>query len=103
MSRILLTTLGSLGDLHPLIAVGLVLCCCGLFVWFCVCGTYRQLLESLGFGFDPLRPDATPENASMAEMVRQIMDPKRGIELLIRGYLMARLRETHDDLLRALT
>jgi hypothetical protein len=29
----------------------------------------------LGFGFDPLRPDATPENVSMAHLVKEIMGP----------------------------
>src|SRR5579862_7495421 len=64
MSRILFATLGSLGDLHPLIAIGLELRRRGHKVGFCTSETYRSKLEGLGFGFDPLRPDATPENAS---------------------------------------
>lgn len=103
MSRILLATLGSLGDLHPLIAIGLVLHSRGHAVRFCTCETYRAKIESLGFGFEPLRPDATPENASVAPLVKEIMDPKKGVERLVRGFVMPRLKATYSDLHRAVS
>ena len=101
MSRILFATIGSLGDLHPLIAIALELRQRGHTVRFCTSASYRPRLEALGFGFDPLRPDATPENESLAEMVRQILDPRRGAERLLRGVIMPRLRETYQDLRQA--
>jgi rhamnosyltransferase subunit B len=102
VSRIVLSTLGSLGDLHPLIAIGLELRRRGHEVSFCVSETYRPRIISLGFAFEPLRPDATPENPAMSQLVREIMDPRKGAERLIRGLLVPALRATYDDLLRAI-
>ena len=101
MSRILLATIGSLGDLHPLIAIGLELRRRGHEVRFCASETYRAKLKALGFGFEPMRPDATPENASMAHLVKEIMDPRKGAERLIRDLLMPQLKATYTDLERA--
>ncbi|HZR16083.1 MAG TPA: glycosyltransferase [Verrucomicrobiae bacterium] len=103
MSRVLFATIGSLGDLHPLIGIGLELQRRGHVVRFCTSETYRSRLESLGFGFDALRPDATPENEAVAGLVREIMDPKRGVELLLRRWILPELRATYDDLLKAVT
>lgn len=97
-----MTTLGSLGDLHPLIAIGLELRQRGHSVWFCASASYRPKIESLGFGFYPLRPDLTPENPAMAHVVREIFDPIKGVERLLRGYLFPELRATYDDLMRAI-
>ena len=102
MSRVLLTTLGSLGDLHPLMAIGLELRQRGHSVWFCASASYRPKIESLGFGFHPLRPDITPENPAMAHVVREIFDPNKGVDRLLRGYLFPELRATYDDLMRAI-
>jgi rhamnosyltransferase subunit B len=101
MSRILLTTLGSLGDLHPLIAIALELRRRGHFVSFCASESYRRKLESLGFEFNPLRPDATPENPATVQMVREIMDPSKGVERLLVGWLLPHLARTYADLVRA--
>jgi len=101
MSRVLLTTLGSLGDLHPLIAIGLELRQRGHAVWFCASGSHRATIESLGFDFYPLRPDLTPENPAMAQVVKEIFDPRTGVGRLLRGYLFPELRATYDDLMRA--
>ena len=101
MSRILLTTLGSLGDLHPLIAMALELRRRGHAVSFCASESYRRKLESLGFGFNPLRPDSTPENPATAQMVREIMDPLKGVERLLVGWVLPHLSQTYADLDRA--
>lgn len=103
MSRIVIATIGSLGDLHPLIAIGLELRRRGHEVRFCLSETYRAKLDALGFGFEPMRPDATPENASMAHLVKQVMDPRKGAERLICQLLMPHLRATYADLARAVT
>jgi len=103
MSRILLTTLGSLGDLHPLIAIGLELRQRGHEVGFCTSASYRPKIEALGFSFQPLSPDLTPQNAAASEMVKRIMDPKTGVETLVRNYLMPHLHAMYDDLMAAVT
>ena len=101
MSRVLLATLGSLGDLHPLIALGLELRRRGHSVWFCTSASYRPRIEALGFEFHPLRPDITPENPAMAPVIKAIMEPKRGVERLLREFVLPELRATYDDLLSA--
>jgi UDP:flavonoid glycosyltransferase YjiC (YdhE family) len=103
MARILLTTLGSLGDLHPLLAIGLELQQRGHVVRFCASETYRAKIQGLGFGFDPLRPDATPENVSMAHLVKEIMDPRKGTERLLCDLVLPHLEATYTDLFQAVT
>jgi hypothetical protein len=51
-------------------------------------------LGSLGFGFHPLSPDLTPENVSASEIIKEIMDPRRGVERLLRKYLFETARPT---------
>jgi UDP:flavonoid glycosyltransferase YjiC (YdhE family) len=101
MSRVLLTTIGSLGDLHPLIAIGFELRQRGHDVCFCVGASYRTKIESLGFGFQPMRPDFASENPATAHVAREIMDPIKGVDRLLRGFLFPELRATYDDLMRA--
>ncbi len=56
--RIVLTTFGSLGDLHPYIAIALGLQARGHEAVIATSGYYRQKIESLGLGFQAVRPDA---------------------------------------------
>jgi len=86
-----------------LIAIGFELRRRGHTVRFCTSETYRVKLESLGFEFDAMRPDATPENPAMAHMIKEIMDPRKGTERLIQGLIGTTVRETYEDLLRAVT
>jgi UDP:flavonoid glycosyltransferase YjiC (YdhE family) len=53
----LLTTLGSLGDLHPYIAVGIGLRKRGHTVTIATSEVYRAKVEGEGLQFHPLRPD----------------------------------------------
>src|SRR4051794_12092457 len=102
MSRILLATLGSLGDLHPLMAIGLELRRRGHTVVFSTSASYKERIEPLGFGFRPLRPDIAVESAAMAPAIAEIMDAKKGVERLLRRYVFPALRATYDDLFHAL-
>jgi UDP:flavonoid glycosyltransferase YjiC (YdhE family) len=93
--RIVLATIGSLGDLHPLIAIGLVLRGRGHDVVVATTEIYRAKIQGIGFEFHALRPYIPPENE---EFVASLLDTKRGPERLIREVLMPALRETYDDL-----
>lgn len=92
MSQIVLTTIGSLGDLHPLIAIGLGLRERGHSVVFATIKDYRSKIESLGFEFHALRPDYIAMDDP--EMIAQMMDIKKGTERVLRDYLLANLRDT---------
>jgi UDP:flavonoid glycosyltransferase YjiC (YdhE family) len=100
MSRILFTTIGSLGDLHPLIAIGLELQRRGHSVRFCTSEGYRDKLQSLGFGFHALRPNAAPGD-EISDRVREIFDPRKGPERLLRDWILPELRSTYADLVQA--
>ena len=98
MSRIVLATLGSLGDLHPLLGLAVSLKDRGHAVVVASSEFYRARIESAGFEFAPMRPLASPDDA---RLVRQVMDPGGGPEFLLRTVLLPHLRDTYDDLLAA--
>jgi rhamnosyltransferase subunit B len=93
--HIVLTTIGSLGDLHPMIALALELQRRGHLTTIVTTEFYRSKIEELGLAFAPMRPDMSPENP---ELMRHIMDLKKGPEFIIRQLFMPRLREMYDDL-----
>lgn len=99
MSRIVLTTIGSLGDLHPFIAIGLDLQERGHTIVFATIKDYRSRLESLGFEFHSIRPDHIAIEDT--KMLSLMMDLKNGTERVVRDYLLGSLRETYIDLLDA--
>lgn len=97
--HIVLTTIGSLGDLHPMIALALELERRGHRTTIVTTEFYRRKIEEIGLAFAPMRPDMSPEDP---ELMRHIMDLKRGPEFIIRQLFMPRLREMYDDLAAAI-
>ncbi len=97
MSRIVVTTLGTLGDLHPMIAIALELRRRGHDVLFVTHQVYQSKLAALGFEFHPMRPDFTAMNDPQ-EMAR-MMDLKTGQEYMVRQWVNPNLREMYTDLL----
>jgi rhamnosyltransferase subunit B len=98
--RIVMATIGSLGDLHPTLALALELKRRGHQLTVASTGYYRNKVEALGIGFMPLRPNWDPTDQ---ELIAQCEDLKRGPEVLFRKLILPHLRETYDDLLRAAT
>ena len=97
MSRIVITTIGSLGDLHPMLAIGLALRERGHEVVFAVSQTLGSRVEALGFEVHSMRPEQIP--IDNAETIAQMMDLKKGTERFIRDYIFVHLRETYRDLM----
>jgi len=97
VSRIVLTTIGSLGDLHPKIAIALELRKRRHDVVFATHKEYQDKIEALGFEFHRIRPDNTALNDPQ-EMAR-MMDLKTGTEYVIKNWVCAHLRETYTDLM----
>jgi UDP:flavonoid glycosyltransferase YjiC (YdhE family) len=95
---ILLTTTGSLGDLHPYLAIGVGLKERGHRVAIGTCEHYRGRVEKLGLEFRPIGPHLSPEDP---EMIRLIVDPKKGSEYIFRQLLMPYLKQVYDETLRA--
>jgi UDP:flavonoid glycosyltransferase YjiC (YdhE family) len=93
---ILLATIGSLGDLHPMLALALELKRRGHRVTVASTEYYRGKVESLGIGFAPLGPGFDPTDR---ELIAQCEDLKSGPEVLFRRLVLPHLRPAYDDLL----
>src|SRR5713101_8229458 len=85
--RIVLTTFGSLGDLHPYIAVALGLQARGHEAVIATSSFYRQKIEALGLGFRAVRPDH-PVPGADPDLMRRMMDRRQGSECVIREFVM---------------
>jgi rhamnosyltransferase subunit B len=98
LSRIVLSTFGSLGDLHPYLALGAELRARGHGVVLATHALYGDLAASAGLEFAPVRPDlAALEDRD--EVFRRAMDLRRGSEYVLRQMVLKPLRETTADLL----
>ncbi len=98
MAKIVLSTFGSLGDVHPKIALGLELRNRGHEVVFNVMEAFREKFETLGFTISPLRPNLNPEDK---ELARRLMDTKTGPELIFKELMVPNLRPMYQDILQA--
>ncbi len=95
--RIVLTTLGSLGDLHPYIAVALELKALGHRPAIVSSPFYREKVEALEIDFFPMRPEFTPPEENR-EMIEKLMHPRKGPEHVIRGWAMPSFRDAYADI-----
>lgn len=96
--RIVLSTFGTLGDVHPLIGLALELNRRGHRVVLALPEMFRAKTEPLGIGFFPVRPD---QDQSNKELVAKIYDKKKGTEYGLRKFLFPVIRESYQDLLCA--
>jgi rhamnosyltransferase subunit B len=94
VSRIVITTLGSLGDLHPKIGIALELHHRGHDVVFATHAMYEPKIVALGLEFQPIRPDFALNPQEIARMT----DLRTGTRYVV-NWVCARLRETYADLL----
>ncbi len=97
MSRILLATLGSLGDLHPYIAVGKALVARGEHVRLATSIDYRTRVEAAGLEFAPLAPSIA-ELGDPEQIARRFFDRWRGPQRLIDAMVTVPLRRACADL-----
>lgn len=102
--KIVLTTFGSLGDLHPYIAIGLELKERGHRVVIATTPFYREKIEAAGLKFHPVRPDLPSplENPELAaQLVAKVMDVRKGGEFLLKELLAPHVRDGYEDLQEA--
>jgi rhamnosyltransferase subunit B len=98
--RIVLSNIGTFGDINPLIAIALELKRRGHVPVMAVPAVFGPKIVPLGLEFHAVRPDIDPMNTVMAAMV---YDVRRGTERGLREFLFPVLRQTYDDLLDAAT
>ena len=97
---ILMTTWGSLGDLHPYLAVALGLRQRGHAVTIATSEVYRGKIEGEGIGFAPVRPNLG-ELLQDRNVLRRALDLKTGTEYVIRSLVMPFVEQAYQDLLAA--
>jgi rhamnosyltransferase subunit B len=91
--KVLFTTFGSFGDLHPYIAIGRELSKHGHQPAVATSAAYREKVEAQGLGFEPVRPDISLGDT---EAIRYFFDQARGTERVIRA-MASVVRETYED------
>ena len=103
MKRIVISTLGSLGDLHPYIAIALELKRRGHRPVIATSEIYREKTDALGLELHPVPPDLPgydrPEE--VARMVAELTDAKRGPERVFTRFVNPHLRGMYDALAEA--
>lgn len=94
-SRIVIASFGSFGDVYPYIGLALGLRDRGHHPVLAMPEYYREAVTREGLELHPVRPDVDPTDRAL---IRRIMDPRSGTELLIRDLIMGSLRESYADL-----
>jgi UDP:flavonoid glycosyltransferase YjiC (YdhE family) len=98
--RVVLSNIGTFGDINPLIAIALELKRRGHVPVMAVPAVFEGKIRPLGIEFHAVRPDIDPKNTILVEM---IYDVRKGTERGLREFLFPALRATYDDLLDAAT
>ena len=96
--RIVLSSFGTLGDIHPLIALALELQQRGHVPVLAVPELFRSKIVSLGLGFAPVGPILDPEDNQLMAM---LMDIRKGTERTLREILFPAIRQSYLELLAA--
>ena len=95
--RIVFASLGSLGDLHPLLALAGEARGRGHEVALAASAGYRELITSHGYAFHRLRPDLNHDTGRR----EYLSHPAKGPERFMTEELFPAARETYADLLAA--
>ena len=97
--RIVISTFGSFGDVHPYVAIALELKARGHQPLIATSEVYREKMETAGIDFHPVRPnvpsyDDTPE---LQKLLERLMDQKQGPEA-VGDLILPHLRDIYSDL-----
>ena len=99
MKRILLATTGSLGDLHPVLAIGLGLKARGHTVTVATGKVYSAKIIRTGLEFAPMGPHFEEDPATL---MHEVMHPRKGPEFLIRKLLYPAVPAAYAEAVDAL-
>jgi rhamnosyltransferase subunit B len=97
--RIVLTAVGSLGDLHPYLALARELARRGHRPVVATVPTFRERVEAAGLEFFPIRATTTEEPS--AELMRRVFHGRTGVEFIVRGLILPALRTAYEDTVAA--
>jgi len=99
-ARILFATFGSLGDLHPYIALALELKRRGHTPLIASFSFYREVVEREDIAFASMRPELESFGGTK-EIVRRLFFSRDGPAFLVKQIFMPHVRESYEDLNRA--
>src|SRR5256885_5380091 len=97
--RIVISTFGSFGDVHPYIAIALELKARGHTPVIATSEVYREKMDALAIEFHPVRPEmpSYDQPEVMADVIEGVMDPRAGGERVME-MLLPYLRDIYEDL-----
>jgi UDP:flavonoid glycosyltransferase YjiC (YdhE family) len=98
--RIVLSTFGSFGDVHPYIALALELKRRGHRPVLATSGIYRDKADALGLEFAAVRPQmpSLDRPDEVSRRLAKMLAPRDGTEQVIRNLVLPYLRESYEDL-----
>lgn len=97
MARVVFTTFGSYGDLHPYLAIALHLKKLGVPTAIASCPNYAPKVASLDLPFIPIRPNE-PDWIHEPELAKALLHERTSVETLFRHFVLRHLRESFADL-----
>lgn len=101
MARILLTTFGSLGDLHPYLALGKALLARGHAVVLATHEPYRAKVTTEGLEFRPIGVSWELNSPEAREIVAKALDRVTGPRYVLRDMIAPNLRKDYEATLAA--
>ena len=96
--RVVLSTWGSFGDLHPYIALGLGLRSRGHEPVIATCEIYREKVQKEGLEFAPLPPHL-PHPDQAPEVMRRVMDSRDGSRHVVQDLVAPAVRDQFNALM----
>jgi UDP:flavonoid glycosyltransferase YjiC (YdhE family) len=98
--RIVLSTFGSFGDVHPYIALALELKARGHRPVIATSEIYREKTDALGLELHPVRPvvPSYDEPEEISRVIEKVMDARTGTEEVFNTFIIPHLRDIYDDL-----
>lgn len=103
MKKIVFSTYGSFGDVHPYIAIALELKRRGHRPVIATSEIYREKTDALGLELHPVPPDLPgyDQPEEVARMIEAMVDPKKGPERVFTQLVNPHLRGMYDALAEA--
>jgi len=98
--RVVISTFGSFGDIHPYMAIAMELQRRGHAPVIATMEIYREKMEGAGLEFAPVRPNIPQPKEQDPELIEKIMEPKTGPRFLMEGVVFPAVRDSYADLLK---
>ena len=97
--RIVISTFGSFGDIHPYVSIALELKARGHTPAIATSEIYREKMDAIGIEYQPVRPDmpSYDQPDKVAELIEGAMDAREGGERVL-DMILPHLRDAYEDL-----